>query len=243
MSNFLELMIKRGLTPILTKEKKMTEPKKTREPEYASFVKMARVLVSSIQNETDEKIIVSMLMSGIFRLPSKFTRLVSIEAAELKYAKRTPEHFYGRTDSAKRLVKELKNNPIRSDKAIIAFIKSRCRVHQVTKEQNNILKAYNIKNPNVHWRQAYADCSIILKPIEKGIYTNTNGITTRIKTSPKYIWTVDGITYNSLKEIASKYNITVEGARFRFFKAKSQEYATWIAKRFDLDTSVSHVVR
>lgn len=165
----------------------------SRESEYLSFIKLARVMANAIENEVDEKNVIGMFMNQFFRLPSIFTGLVSQEAAKMKASERTPEHFYGRTESAQRLLKELRKNPCRSDAALMAFVKSRCRIHRVTSKENNQLKAYHKINPNAHWRKAYVDCQILLQPHEKQ--------------NQKYVYKVNDVVYNNITELLNEYNI------------------------------------
>ena len=182
---------------------------------YYSLVRIARAMVLGIQDEVDLRTAINCLMNGIFKLPSIKTGLASQEALKLPSNKRTPEHFYGRTESAERLIKELKENPDRSDKAIVAFLKSRARIHYVTKSENMALRTYSKKNPKTHWRKSYRECGIDL--VEFAVIKKQ-----------KYVYMVDDVVYNTLKEAATIYRISVEGARNRFFKAK--KYPNWIAK-------------
>lgn len=185
----------------------------SRESEYSELVRIVRSLVPMIHNEDSEKIIVSMIRNEIFMLPNILTGMVSVEASILPSNKRTKEHFFSRTESAKRLILELQRNPNRSDRAIINFLKSRSRVHQVTKVQNRALKSYNEKNPGVHHTKAYAECNIVLISAER---------------KRKYVYIVDDIEYNTLQEVANEYGLSLEGARYRF--KKSKKFPTWIIK-------------
>lgn len=182
---------------------------------YYSLVRIARAMVLGIQDEVDLRTAVNCLMNGIFKLPSVKTGLVSREALKLRSNKRTPEHFFGRTDSAERLIKELKENPNRSDKAIVAFLKSRARIHYVTKSENMALRTYSKKNPKTHWRKAYRECCSELVRCE-------------MRTKKKYVYFIDNVEYNKLRDVADAFNITPEAARHRFFKSK--KFSTWIAK-------------
>lgn len=182
---------------------------------YYSLVRIARAMVLGIQDEVDLRTAINCLMNGIFKLPSVKTGFVSREALKLRSNKRTPEHFFGRTESAERLIKELKENPNRSDKAIVAFLKSRARIHYVTKSENMALRTYSKKNPKTHWRKAYRECCSELVRCE-------------MRTKKKYVYFIDNVEYNKLRDVADEFNITPEAARQRFFKSK--KYSTWIAK-------------
>lgn len=195
----------------------LTKEQKT-EARFESYIKLARILVSSIENEADEVLVVSMLMNTIFKLPSKFTGLTSVKASNLIREKRTPEHFFSRTESAKRLLKEIKKNPSRSDAALIKFVKSRCRVHHVTRAENNLLRSWNKKNPKSNWRHAYSACGIELIKLD---YKKRGR-------NEKYVYMVGDVVYNTLKEVAAEYNLSLEGARNRFFKAK--KFKDWTVK-------------
>lgn len=172
-------------------------------------------MVLGIQNETDVRTAINCLMNGIFKLPSNKTGLASLAALKLPSNKRTPEHFYGRTASAERLIKELMKNPNRSDKAIVAFLKSRARIHYVTKAENMALRSYNKIKPKALWREAYRECGVELVELPVG-------------RAQKYVYIVDDVVYNTIKDAADAYNISYEAARNRFFKAK--KFPNWIAK-------------
>ena len=187
--------------------------KQSRESEYLEFARIVKSLVPMINNKDSEKIIISMIRNEIFALPNILTGMVSVEAANLSWNKRTKEHFFGRTKSAKRLIRELQRNPNRSDRAIVAFLKSRGRVHQVTQKQNEDLKSYNKKNPDAHPNKAYAECNVILIKSER---------------KRKYVYIVDDIEYNTLQQVADEYGLSLEGARYRF--TKSKKFPTWIKK-------------
>lgn len=181
---------------------------------YYSLIRIARALVLGIQNETDFRTAVNCLMNGIFKLPSIKTGLASLEALKLPSNKRTPEHFYGRTASAERLIKELIGNPNRSDKAIVAFLKSRSRIHYVTKAENMLLRSYNKINPNALWRNAYRECSIELVEIK----------------AKKCVYIIHGSVYNNIKEVAHVWNIS-EGAAYQRFNSTSKNYREWIKEK------------
>lgn len=166
------------------------------EDKYRALVKQSRRLVQPGDTEADEKIAIGMIMNSLFQLPSIFSGYVSEKASKLPVGKMTPEHFYGRTESAKRLVKEIKENPNRSNKSLIKFIKSRCRIHRVTSAENTVLRSYNTANPNTHWRKAYKEVGIVLVNYEKQ--------------TQKYVYIIDGVVYNEIKVIREKYDITYD---------------------------------
>lgn len=185
--------------------------------EFYTLVKLAKVLSKKIKNKTSEKYVIIMIRNAIFALPSVYTGLISKEALELKWNKRTKEHFYGRTESARRLIYEIQTNPGRSDEALVAFLKSRSRVHKVTAKQNNDLKQYNLKNPGIHWRKAYRDCGIdLIKQDLKSLK------------SQKYVYFIGNTEYKSISDITEEFNLSSEGARFRFFR--SNNFPDWKAE-------------
>lgn len=182
---------------------------------YYSLVKITRAMVLGIQNETDLRTAINCIMNGIFKLPPIKTGLVSLEALKLPSNKRTPEHFHGRTASSERLIKELIKNPNRSDKAIVAFLKSRSRIHYVTKAENMSLRSYNKINPNALWRQSYRECDIELVPNVK---------------AKKYVYIIHGLVYNSIKEVAYLWDISV-GTAYQRFVSTSKNYSEWIKEK------------
>lgn len=182
---------------------------------YYSLVRLSRSMVLGIQNEIDIRTAINCLMNGIFKLPQIKSGLTTRAALELPQDKRTPEHFYGRTESALRLIKELIENPNRSDKALVAFLKSRSRVHYVTKKENMDLRFYMKKNPTDHWRKAYLACCSEL-------------IECKPNKNKKRVYIVDDTIYNTVKEAAIAHNLSVEGARNRFLKSK--KFPNWVIK-------------
>jgi hypothetical protein len=197
----------------------MTKSNDKKDQEFHSVVKLAKLLAKKTKNKTDEKYMIIMIRNAIFSLPSVYTGLISEEALELPYDKRTKEHFYGRTESAKRLVHEIKTNPKRSEKALILFLKSRSRVHKVTAKQNNLLKQYNKKNPGIHWRKAYKDCGIDL--LKQDINT---------KNGKRYAYFIGSTEYKSIADVAEDYGISISGASYRFFKSVSHNHSHWKAE-------------
>lgn len=182
--------------------------------DYYTLVRLTKTLSKKIKNKTSEKYVIIMIRNAIFALPSVYTGQISKEALELKWNKRTKEHFYGRTESARRLIYEIQTNPTRSDEALVAFLKSRSRVHKVTAKQNNDLKQYHIKNPGTHWRKAYKDCGIEL--IKQDLKVNK---------PQRYAYFIGDTEYKSISDVAEQYNLSNDGARFRFFK--SNNFPDW----------------
>lgn len=191
----------------------MPKARNSKDEDFYSVVKLSKSLVKKAKTKIDEKYMITMIRNAIFSLPYVYTGLISKEALELKSGKRTKEHFYGRTESAKRLVREIKTNPKRSNEALVAFLKSRSRVHKVTSKQNNLLKQYNTKNPGTHWRKAYRDCGIEL--VKQAVNT---------KSVKRYVYFVGNTEYRSIADVAAEYCISIEGARYRFFKSKNHPH-------------------
>lgn len=188
---------------------------KNQDERYYSLVRVSRSMVLGIQNEIDLRTAINCLMNGIFKLPPIKSGLTTRAALELPKDKRTPEHFYGRTESATRLIKELIENPSRSDKALVAFLKSRARIHYATKKENMDLRSYMKKNPRDHWRKAYQACCSEL-------------VECKYNTNKKRLYVVDDTVYNTVKEAAIAHNLSIEGARNRFMKSK--KFPNWLIK-------------
>jgi hypothetical protein len=163
------------------------------EDKYRALVKLARRLIQPGDTELEEKVALGMIMNSIFQMPSIFTGYVSEQASKMPINKTTPEHFYGRTETARRLIKEIKENPNRSDKALVKFVKSRCRVNRVTSAENITLKSYNSANPNTFWKKSYSALGITLVPYKR-------------KTQ-KYVYSIDGVVYNETIVVLEKYGI------------------------------------
>ncbi len=92
--------------------------------------------------------------------------MASSEASFLKPKKYSIDHYFGRTRSAHAIVRLLDKGILSKDKPerFVAFIKSRSRVHYVTKSQN---KALSSRDPNPgHWSNLYKKAGIRLVPYQ-----------------------------------------------------------------------------
>ena len=157
MAGVIELMREQGLKLMPTK------PKRDHAAERLSLIRMARVMTSSITNNTDKKVVIGMLTDGIFQREHISTGLASAEANKLPAAQQTKEHYHGRKQSAVELVDMLVQNPEISDEDLLCFLIERCRVHHVTKSQNMKLRKYTMDNAGVTWQEAYKACGIDLE--------------------------------------------------------------------------------
>lgn len=135
------------------------------DPFLMSLVGFCRDMAKrAAKSDVDYKVAARLLNDGIFQQKAIKTGLASGEANRLKPSSRTPEHYFGRMASAKLILNKLIANPNRTDHAIYCVLKSRCRVHEVTGEQNRQLKSFFMANPSAHWRVGYQHHKILLVP-------------------------------------------------------------------------------
>jgi hypothetical protein len=142
----------------------MAKEKVDHEAEIRSLIKMARLMAAGIENEVDKKVAIGLITDGIFQRKHYHTGRASVEANKLppkKFA--TKEHFYGRKRTAKDLIEMLISTPTLSDDFLFSYVRERCQVHSVTKDQNMALRKYTQHNPNTTWEEAYSACKIMLE--------------------------------------------------------------------------------
>lgn len=134
------------------------------EAEIRSLVKMAKVMCAAIENEHDKKVVIGLLTDGIFQRKHYHTGMASREANKLpKGQAATKEHFYGRKKTATDLVEMLIQNPALDDEFLFNYVKTRCQVHSVTKNQNMALRNFTKENPEATWEEAYTRCNVLLE--------------------------------------------------------------------------------
>jgi hypothetical protein len=158
----------------------MAKEKVDHEAEIRSLIKMARVKAMAIENKHDFKVAVGETTDGIHQRKHYHTGLASVEANQYimlpksekekvkEKHKATKEHFYSRKKSAKQLITMLMDNPELDKEFLFEWVKARCHVNTVTRDQNRALRAYNINNPQATHEEAYAACGIILEPKKDG---------------------------------------------------------------------------
>lgn len=135
--------------------------KNNKRNDYITYVKWIRKKHGLIQNQRDREHFMRELALGIFDLAPIFSGLTSKEAVGLKSNQFTKEHYYPRKQSAQVITLLLDTRPNISDERIAAILKSRNRVHHVTREQNQNLRKYQ-KDKNKTWRQQYKAAGITL---------------------------------------------------------------------------------
>lgn len=117
-------------------------------------------------SEYEERYIVAIIKEILHCTPAIPTGLASSEAAQLPIKKLSKDHFYGRTRSARTIIRYLELGIFSLEKIdrLEAFIKSRSRVHFVTQSQNKTL-ATRDRNPG-HWSKLYEKSGIELVPYQ-----------------------------------------------------------------------------
>lgn len=108
------------------------------------------------------------LRNQIFDIGGVYTGYTSKLAIStgLPKSKLTEEHIYPRMKSTRYIIHVLSTRNI-SHKRLAALIKSRCRVHITTKQENMALVPHQ-KDEQYHWREGYKKAGIEL--IKKTVY-------------------------------------------------------------------------
>lgn len=174
---------------------------------YKMLLDVARVNYEAFKDHPEHlQFVTGLIAEGLHRQKPIHTGLIS-EAANKKGVKICKEHYFGRLASAKLIMKKIAERKW-SDKRLVQFIKSRCRVHYTTSQENMVLRNYD----HLHWTKAYKAAGIKLVPF--------------VPRNKKYVYSIDGVVYNSIQDAAQKYNITPELARYRC-DSKSKKWTEW----------------
>jgi hypothetical protein len=147
-----------------------------------------------------------LIAEGLHRVTPIHTGLIS-EEANRPGVKICKEHFFGRLNSAKLLMKKIGEGKW-SRSRLLAFVKSRSRVHYTTSGENQRLK----KQGHLHWRAAYKAANIRLVKFTS-------------RRVEKHVYDIDGVVYNT-KSALEKYAITKNALNYRCGKT-SKKWSQW----------------
>lgn len=140
------------------------------------------------------KKMVTTLSDVIYQCPKIHSGYVSEEANTLSVKEVCKEHFYSRTQSAKKMVELMEKGLLNAERLdrFEAFMKSRARVHYVTSKENTYLIKFQ-SNPELnHWKKQYEAAGISLKKWER--------------TQQKFVYDIEGKTFKSAPEAAAAMN-------------------------------------
>ena len=156
---------------------------------YKILLEVARTNYESFKDRPDElQFVTGLIAEGIHRMKPIHTGLIS-EAASVKGVKICKEHYFGRLASAKLIMKKIAEGKW-SDERLICLIKSRSRVHYTTSQENQVLRNYD----HLYWTKAYEAAGIRLIPY--------------VRRNKKYVYSINGVVYNSIQDAVLKYGIT-----------------------------------
>jgi hypothetical protein len=147
-----------------------------------------------------------LIAEGLHRVTPIHTGLIS-EEANRPGVKICKEHFFGRLNSAKLLMKKIGEGKW-SRSRLLTFVKSRSRVHYTTSGENHRLKNY----AHLHWRAAYKAANIRLVKFTS-------------RRVEKHVYDIDGVVYNT-KSALEKYAITKNALNYRCNKT-SKKWSQW----------------
>lgn len=150
------------------------------------------------------------LRNQIFDLGEVYTGYTSRAAIAtgLPKVKLTSEHIYPRNRSAIQIMNRCLNGPSISQNRLAAWLKSRCRVHITTNDENRALVPLQ-KDPNYFWRNGYHTIGIKLEKYD-------------FPTKQQYVYNVAGKVYNTLHEVAEEYGMSPDAMRNRFLNTRDK---------------------
>lgn len=189
----------------------------------SKYETLARIAIAAYEshkdNDEDFKFVTGLIAEGLHRTPPIHTGLISEECANRdKGARKTKEHYFGRLQSAKIIMDQIAQ--CKSFDRIVAVVKSRSRVHYTTPEENTRLKKYG----HLFWREAYEQAGIKLIPY--------------VKANKKYVYIIENVVYNSINEVAEKYQIQPATAYGRVV-SKSKNFKEWKRERISTNSQAS----
>lgn len=150
------------------------------------------------------------LRNQIFDLGEVYTGYASHLAIEtgLPKNKLTSEHIYPRNRSAIQIINRVLSGIHISQNRLGAWLKSRCRVHITTNDENRALVPLQ-KSPDYFWRRGYRAIGIKLEKYD-------------FPTKQQFVYNVEGKVYNTLNEVAEEYNMSTEAMRRRFLSPRDK---------------------
>ena len=185
---------------------------------YTNLALLAKTLHASHKDEPLlRKQAIGLICDGIHQCPAIPSGLVSVAAKDRTVSTITKEHFFSRKISARTIFNLYDRGA--SICRVAAFIKSRCRVHYVTKQENMELVKYQQDQNIKTWREEYKAAGIVLVPYIK-------------KTTKQYVYSIGKIKYINIQDIANEYGVTVEVARYRF-STKAKKWSDWTRERIN----------
>lgn len=145
----------------------------------------------------------------IFRNPVRHSGYISREAMD-SWKTPTDDHYFGRKSSGILVYRYARAGA--SIKRIAYIIASRSRCHQVTSEENTLLKAF--------------DCRSLLKT-KTQIASEYEAASIHLVKKIKTVYIIDGIEYDTLSDVARAWDITLPTVKNRIYNDKRGNYPTW----------------
>lgn len=157
---------------------------------------------------------VSTIKDVIYQCPDVHSGWASETAYEMKYKDICKEHYFSRTQSAKKMIELMQKGILNENRLdrFESFVKSRARVHYVTSKENVNLVKYQKDENLTHWKQQYDAAGIKLKKWDKS--------------PPVYTYNIEGVDYKLVSEVANKYGIHKDTVISRCNSEKEQ-WKTW----------------
>lgn len=149
----------------------------------------------------------------IKRAPDTHSGLISEEG--MKQKSPTKDHFTGRKASGRLILRKIMAG--HSVQRIAAILAWSTRVHYVSKAENEALKKVDTKKSIKSRRDVAWEYSQVVSQMMPFVP----------RRKQKYVYIIDGVVYNTKKEVAAAYNCSVAVVNNRCIKDKRGNYPNW----------------
>lgn len=188
----------------------------TTETKFATAAKVTIALFDGWKNfgydQSYYKKMVTTISDVIYQCPKIPSGYISEKAYGLTSKELCKEHFYSRTQSARKMVDLMQKGILSSSRIdrFEKFMKSRARVHYVTSQENTKLIKYQ-NNPELnHWKKQYDAAGIELREYDKS--------------KPKIYYSIDDINFDTASHVAKHYNCHTSTVHSR---CSSEKWPEW----------------
>lgn len=195
----------------------------TREQKWERYLEAAREIHACVDglkaaglayNSDTANRFSGIIAEWIFRCPEIHSGLISEQGIGQKVP--TSDHYFGRKSSGVLVYQKILAG--HSVERIAAIIASRSRVHYVSNQENTLLKKFDNK-------KLIKSKARILEEYE---LAGINLVQYTRRRKQKYVYTINGIEYNSAKEASAALFCDIQTLNNRCLKDKRGKFPTWI---------------
>jgi hypothetical protein len=172
---------------------------------------------TSTPSEDETKYCAGMIGMVLFKFPIMHTGLISVGALnavqnnEISIKRLCLEHFHSRAQSGRMILREFSS--LTNIQKLDILVKS-CHVHRVLPSENQRLRRLQ-EDETLTWEDQYKNAGVEL--------VHYKGQPQKGQVRRNYVYTINGMTFNKIIDIASHFNIEPNVAYSRVY----QNYKPW----------------